>query len=111
MRHLTRPQEPVQATAVQARDPAGRAADSGGPTVPADRTAGIRNIISKAAIWTTSSEIFSGISSIMEAEAAAQAAHREAARTGEPAVLEAVLAEAASAGAVSRRKAATSMQM
>ena len=77
------------------------AADSGGPTVPADRAAVIRNIISRAAIWMTSSEIFLEISLIMEAEPAVEAVHRAAA----------VLAEAASVAAASRRRAAMSMPM
>ena len=71
MRPLTRPPEPAQVTAMRARGSAaqamtGRAADSGGPTVPADRAAAIRNIISRAVIWMTSSEIFSEICSITE---------------------------------------------
>ena len=78
---------------------ADRAADSGGPTVQADRAAAIRNIILRAAIWMTSSEIFSEICSITEP--AAQAVHRGAA----------ALAEAALVAAASRRKAATSMPM
>ena len=60
------------------------------PTVPADRAAAIRNIISRAAIWMTSSEIFSGICSITEP--ATQAAHRAAAALAE-AVSAAVSAE------------------
>ena len=90
--------EPVQEPEVQT-------ADSGEHT--ADREAVIRSIILRAAIWMISSEIFSGISLIMEPEARPHGPAHRAGHMEEPeealadsAVLTALTAE------ISSRKAA-----